>query len=76
MVYLYHCLHMLEEYATDTFERVHSSPSSLVSDPDPIQSGLVDQKPNRSNPIRIYLRQFLLSEYRVQTLAHDFLLSS
>ena len=40
------------EYETDSFERIQSSPSPLAGDPDPVQSGLVDQKPIQSNPIR------------------------
>ena len=39
------------EYETDSFERIQSSPSPLAGDPDPVQSGLVDQKPIQSNPI-------------------------
>ena len=41
------------EYETDSFERIQSSPSLLAGDPDPVQSGLVDQKPIQSNPIRL-----------------------
>ena len=39
------------EYETDSFERIQSSPSPLAGDPDPVQSGLVDQKRIQSNPI-------------------------
>ena len=41
------------EYETDSFERIQSSPNPLAGDPDPVQSGLVDQKPIQSNPIRL-----------------------
>ena len=40
-------------YETDSFERIQSGPSPLASDPDPVQSGLVDQKPIHSSPIRL-----------------------
>ena len=39
------------EYETDSFERIQSSPSPLAGNPDPVQSGLVGQKPIQSNPI-------------------------
>ena len=41
------------EYETDSFEIIQSSPNPLAGDPDPVQSGLVDQKPIQSNPIRL-----------------------
>ena len=41
------------EYETDSFERIQSSPSPLAGDPDPVQSGLVGQKPIQSNPIHL-----------------------
>ena len=41
------------EYETDLFERIKSSPSPLAGDPDPVQSGLVDQKPIQSSPIHL-----------------------
>ena len=31
----------MAEHETDSFERIQSSPSPLVGDPDPVQSGLV-----------------------------------
>ena len=43
---------LTSEYETDSFGRIQSSPSPLAGDPDPVQSGLVDQKPIQSNPIR------------------------
>ena len=43
--------HTSPEYETDSFKIIQSSPSPLASDPDPVQSGLVDQKPIQSNPI-------------------------
>ena len=43
----------LPEYETDSFERILSSPSPLAGDPDPVQSGLVDQKSIQSSPIRL-----------------------
>ena len=39
------------DYETDSFERIQSGPSPLASDPDPVQSGLVNQKPIQSNPL-------------------------
>ena len=41
------------EYETDSFEKIQSSPSPLAGDPDPVQSGLVGQKPIQSNPIHL-----------------------
>ena len=43
----------VSEYETDSFRRIQSSPSPLGSDPDPAQSGLVEQKPIQSSPIRL-----------------------
>ena len=40
-------------YETDSFERIQSSPIPLAGDPDPVQSGLVGQKPIQSNPIHL-----------------------
>ena len=41
---------LLAEYETDSFE-IQSSPSPLAGDPDPVQFGLVGQKPIQSDPI-------------------------
>ena len=45
--------HEQAEYETDSFEWIQSSPSPLAGDPNPVQSGLADQRPIQSSPIRL-----------------------
>ena len=63
------------EYETDSFERIQSSPSPLAGDPDPVQSGLVDQKPIQSSPIR-YVRTIQIfvevKSVKVHTYTYSF----